>query len=64
MLVATKVKLSMERLTRLNGMYGGKGSGRSPVQRDGRSRRLIDRSRVNTSLAEPDPYARGEGLVT
>ena len=43
MLVATKVKLSMERLARLNGTYGGKGSGRSLVQRDGRSHRSIDR---------------------
>ena len=34
MLVATIVKLPMERLARLNGAYDGKGSGRSPVQSD------------------------------
>ena len=48
MLVATKVKLSMERLAILNGAYGGKSSGRSPVRSSGRSPRSIDRSRVNT----------------
>ena len=47
MVVAIKVKLSMERLARLNGEYGGKGSGRSPVRSDGQSRR----SRVNTVYA-------------
>ena len=43
MLVVTKVKLSMEHLARLNGTYGGKGSGRLPVRSDGRSHRSIDR---------------------
>ena len=42
MLVATKVKLSMERLARLNRTYGGKGSGRSPVRSDGQSCRSTD----------------------
>ena len=55
MLVATKVKLSMERLVRLNGVYGGKGSGRSPVQSDGWSRRSIDR--------ESKQYMRISGIV-
>ena len=48
MLVATKVKLSMEHLARLNGAYGGKSSGRSPV----RSKRWAELS-IDRSIAYP-----------
>ena len=41
MLVAIKVKLSMECLVRLNGTYHRKGSGRSPVWSNGRSTSAI-----------------------
>ena len=52
MLVATKVKLSMERLARLNGTYGGKGSESSKRWAES----SIDRSRVNTGSVRVSRY--------
>ena len=55
MWVATKANYQLSIsycLARLNGAYGGKCSGISPIQNDGRSHRLINRESVDVYLGK------------